>query len=233
MNQPFLLFQVQKIDSEIDNIDKRSTEIARLLANNQILLAAEMKLEEADRRLNLARKALKDIEDAVEKVQIKIQTSESSLYGGKIRVPKELQDLQNEIAALKKHLASQEDRQLEAILAMEESEKAFGEAGAELEKAKAEFANQTASLQGEKTTIEKKKERLLSERAAAVTPIEPEFMAIYDRFRKQKRGIAIAGVSEDSCSACGAGLTPAESQSARSNQKVVYCPQCGRMLYGG
>jgi predicted nucleic acid-binding Zn-ribbon protein len=233
MNQPFLLFQVQKIDTEIDLSDKRLSEIARLLSENQTVLIAEKQKDEADEQAEKAKKALKSIEDAVEKIQIKIQTSESSLYGGKIRLPKELQDLQNEIASLKKHLSAQEDLELEAIMALEQAEKDAVNAGLELEKARAEFASQTAALQGEKSTLEKKKERLLSERGAAISPIQAEFLTIYDRFRVQKRGVAIAGVSEDSCSACGAGLTPANLQAARSNQQIVYCPQCGRMLYGG
>ncbi len=233
MNQPFLLYQVQKIDTEIDLSEKRLTEISRLISDNQIVEAAEKNFSEANHRLAERKKALKSIEDAVEKTQIKMQNSESALYGGKIRLPKELQDLQNEIASLKRHLSSQEDDQLEAIIAMEEADREAARAGKALEKAREDFASQTVALQGEKSTLEKKKERLLSERAAAISPIQADFMAIYDRFRTQKRGIAIAGVTEDSCSACGAGLTPANLQAARSSSQIVYCPQCGRMLYGG
>ncbi|MHC1784817.1 MAG: zinc ribbon domain-containing protein [Anaerolineaceae bacterium] len=213
--------------------DKRLAEIARLLSENQIVLIAEKQKAEADKQAENAKKALKSIEDAVEKIQIKIQTSEASLYGGKIRLPKELQDLQNEITSLKKHLSSQEDLELEAIMALEQAEKDAAISSLELEKVKADFTGQTSALRGEKSALDKKKERLLSERGAAISPIQSDFLAIYDRFRVQKRGVAIAGVSEDSCSACGAGLTPANLQAARSNQQIVYCPQCGRMLYGG
>jgi predicted nucleic acid-binding Zn-ribbon protein len=233
MNQPFLLYQVQKIDTETDQSNKRLSEIERLLSENQVVVEAEKILDEANRLLAEKEKSLKKIEDAVEKTQIKMQNSEASLYGGKIRLPKELQDLQNEIVSLKKLLSSQEDQQLEAILLVEEAEKDAARASHELESARAAFATQTAALQGEKSSLIKNKERLLSERAAAISPIQPEFMSIYDRLRVQKRGIAIAGVSEDSCSACGAGLTPAGLQAARSSQQIVYCSQCGRMLYGG
>lgn len=233
MNQPFLLFQVQKIDSEIDNIEKRLAEINRLMAENQVVVNAENALAEADQEVVKTRKSLKAIEEAVEKTQIKIQSSESALYGGKIRLPKELQDLQNEIASLKKLLASQEDQQLEAIMVFEQAENDAEVAMKGLDSARADFASQNAALLGEKSNLEKKMDRLHAEREAAVSPIQPDFMDIYDRFRKQKRGVAIAGVSEDSCSACGAGLSPANLQAARSSQQIVYCPQCGRMLYGG
>lgn len=233
MNQSFHLFQIQKIDTEVDQINKRLLEIDQLLADNQIIKLAENALNDADIQLKSTKQILKNIEDVVEKIQIKIQMSESSLYGGKIRIPKELQDLQNEIASLKKHLLSQEDLQLEAIINVEQAEKGVQDASEDYKKAQAEFANQTSALQGEKSNLNKKKERLLSERSAAVSPILPDILAVYDRFRKQKRGIAVAGISEDSCSACGAGLTPADCQAARSNQQMVYCPQCGRILYGG
>jgi len=233
MNQPFLLYQVQKIDTEIDLAEKRLKEIEGLLSENSLVETAEKSFTAANQTLKDANRSLASAEDAVEKTQIKIQNSETSLYGGKIRLPKELQDLQNEVASLKKHLANQEDLQLEAILAVEEAENEAGRMKTALDQARADFAAQTASLQGEKSTLERKKERLVSERGAAVTPIQPDFMAIYDRFRVQKRGVAVAGVSEDSCSACGAGLTPANLQAARSNQQIVYCPGCGRLLYGG
>ncbi len=129
MNQPFLLFQVQKIDTEIDLINKRLLEISRLLSENQAVSAAEETLAQANLQLSEAKNRLKSIEDAVEKVQIKIQNSESALYGGKIRLPKELQDLQSEISSLKKHLSGQEDLELEAIMAVEDSDRLVATAG--------------------------------------------------------------------------------------------------------
>jgi uncharacterized protein len=72
-----------------------------------------------------------------------MQTSEASLYGGKIRNPKELQDLQVEIAALKRRTATLEDEQLEAMLAVEDAETQLTEANKNLNEVKATFCQPT------------------------------------------------------------------------------------------
>ena len=62
---------------------------------------------------------MKQSEAEVEKQRIKIEQTEASLYGGHVHNPKELQDLQKDVASLKRHLETLEERQLEAMLVVE------------------------------------------------------------------------------------------------------------------
>lgn len=60
-----------------------------------------MEASQAD--LHNTRHDLKTAEAEAEAQKIKIEQTEASLYGGSVHNPKELQDLQREVASLKKH----------------------------------------------------------------------------------------------------------------------------------
>ena len=71
-----------------------------------------------------AQQALRTIEEQGKEMRIKLETGNAKLYGGRITNPKELQDIQLDVAASKKRLATLEDKQLAAMIALEEAETA-------------------------------------------------------------------------------------------------------------
>jgi len=116
MSQAFNLYRLQKIDTQIDQINNRLAEINHILAADENLHKAEELSQNTKNQLFKMQQNLKQKEDEVQAHRIKIETNESSLYGGKVRNPKELQDLQMEIASLKKRLTILEDEQLDIML---------------------------------------------------------------------------------------------------------------------
>ncbi|GAJ13640.1 unnamed protein product, partial [marine sediment metagenome] len=122
MSQPFKLYRLQQIDSKINSTRSRLTEIEISLNDNSALQAAQHQAETASQSLQEAQEALQIAERNVQDLQIKIQQSEASLYGGKIKNPKELQDIQSEAASLNKYFTVLEERQLDAMLLVEEAE---------------------------------------------------------------------------------------------------------------
>ncbi len=233
MNQAFHLARLQKVDLQIDHLNNRLKEIDRQLKENTAVRDAEKTVHDAESETAKSRRLLKNAEDAVEAQRIKIETNESSLYGGKIRSPKELQDLQNDVASLKRYLSTLEDEQLNAMLALEERESFLKKASSALLAAQGLFISQNADLAGERAKINENLERLGGEREAALKPLTDESIAIYRRLRELKRGIAVALAEDGACTACGSELRPEEMQSARSPNTIIYCASCGRILYSG
>ena len=133
MSAPFKLYRLQQIDSQLDRVRLRLGEIESTLNSNAAVQAAEQTSDEAEQALDGTRKVLHRTEEDVGSQRLKIEQNESSLYGGKIRNPKELQDLQNDVAALKRYLNVLEDRQLDAMIAFEEAEDAAKSAQHQLE----------------------------------------------------------------------------------------------------
>jgi predicted nucleic acid-binding Zn-ribbon protein len=227
------LYRLQKIDSRRDLVSSRLAEIDKIMSENEILRQSRERSETAKHAHQEALRNLKMLEDAVQSQQIKIEENNAALYGGRIHNPKELQDLQNDITSLKKHLTTLEDQQLEAMIALESLEAQFNAAQDDLKAVIAQSISTNSTLVGEQTSLRKELDRLETEHQAVVASISPDSLKLYERLRQQKRGLAVTTAKDASCDACGATLTPAEWQVARSPGQMSYCPSCGRILYAG
>jgi predicted nucleic acid-binding Zn-ribbon protein len=225
------LYRLQQVDSQIDQIQARLEAIRRILENDAALRAATEGFAATEEKHREAERALKLSESEVEKQRIKIEQTESSLYGGKVQNPKELQDLQKDVASLKRHFQTLEERELEAMIAAEETEKDLQKAKADLERVRSNLKTQNQDLTSESETLRRNLERLSSERQAVVTDIAGQALGMYDQLRKQKRGLAITTIADNSCEACGTTLTASQQQTARSTSQLFHCPTCGRILY--
>jgi len=225
------LYRLQQVDSQIDQIQSRLKVIQQKIENDAELRAATEQLAASENRYKDAERTLKQSEAEVEKQSIKIEQTEASLYGGHVHNPKELQDLQKDVASLKRHLATLEERQLEAMLVVETTEKDWQNAKSVMERVQSSLGEQNRDLAQESTSLHKDLERLNSERQAVISDIAQQTMATYDQLRQQRRGIAVTILSDGSCAACGTTLTPSQQQTARSTSQLFYCPSCGRVLY--
>jgi predicted nucleic acid-binding Zn-ribbon protein len=225
------LYRLQQVDSRIDQIQARLKAIQQTLENDLELRSAMEHFEAAVSKHKDAERALKSSEAEVEKQRIKIEQTESSLYGGQVHNPKELQDLQKDIASLKRHLETLEERELECMLSVENLEKDLQAGKTDLEHVQSSSKEQNRDLAQEIETLQKELERLNSEHQAVVTDIATQVLNIYEQLRKQKRGIAVTTVTDSSCEACGTTITQSQRQSARSTSQLFHCPTCGRILY--
>jgi len=122
MNTTFNLFQLQKIDNESARIQNRLNEINHLLQDDSDIKSAVITYESAKKILHEAQVNLKSLEELIRAKRNKVEQSESSLYEGKIKNPKELQDLQKEIAAIKSSISTMEEEELELMLRIEAEE---------------------------------------------------------------------------------------------------------------
>ncbi len=225
------LYRLQQVDSQIDQIHARLKVIQETLQNDSMVRAASDEFAAAESRTRTAERTLKVTEADFEKQRLKIEQAEASLYGGKVHNPKELQDLQNDVASLKRHLATLENLELEAMMAYETAEKEFQTAKSNFEKAQASASDQYSDLTKESEALQKEIERLSSERKAVMSDLPQSSLQTYDQLRERKRGLAVAMLSDSACAACGTTLTPAQQQNARSTSQFFHCPTCGRILF--
>jgi uncharacterized protein len=225
------LYRLQQVDSQIDGIQSRQQWIRETLQNDVKLQAATQAFAAAENKHKETSRALKQTETEVETQRIKIEQTEASLYGGRVQNPKELQDLQKDVVSLKKHLETLEERELEAMVLVETAEQELQAAKSELEQTQTNVKEQNRDLSTENEALEKDLERLKHERNAILSDLEKSAITMYDQIRKQRRGIAVAAISDSACAACGTTLTLSMQQSARSTTQLFTCPTCGRILY--
>lgn len=225
------LYRLQQVDSQLDHAHARLKVIQQTLENDEELRRSTERCTEAENRFKEAERLLKQSEQEVEKQRIKIQQAEASLYGGHVHNPKELQDLQKDVASLKRHLETLEERELEAMELSEKTEEELTIAQAELERVKASRGEQFRGLTEESMALNRNIESFSSERLAVVQDLTAPAISSYEQLRKQRRGLAVTTLSDGACAACGTTLTASQQQNARSSSQLFHCPSCGRILY--
>jgi len=232
MSQVRNLFHLQQIDTQLDQARGRLAEIDAALSDNSAVRKASARLSKADDARTKARLALKRAEQDVQVQQEKIEKNQKALYGGSVRNPKELEDLQMESGALQRYLSVLEDRQLEAMIAFEEAEASHLAAEGKLDQVKKEAAAQNSDLSAEQDTLLVEVAQLEGQRSSAVEDVSPDLLATYEKLRKTRFGVAVTVLKDGSCAACGSVLTAAQAQEARSPSKITHCDTCGRILHG-
>ena len=233
MSRPFQLFRLQQLDSQIDGIHARLKDIDIAAADETELSECRGRAAQMAADLQQARQNLRNAEFETQQQRIKIEQTEATLYGGKVRNPKELKDLENEVAALKRYLSVLEDRQLDSMLAEEEAAKCQGKVAAELEAVTANQDRRLAALNQEKEKLGKDLARLEEERRVAAGSIPAEDLVVYEGLRQKRRGIAVAKVMDRACAACGSTLNAMLLNAAHSPSQLNLCDHCGRILYLG
>lgn len=116
------LYRLQQIDIQIDRLQARVQAIQDILDNDAELRLLNDQVLTVQAQHDQTEQALKQAEGNVHDQLIKIEQTQSSLYGEKSHSPKELQDLQNDLASLKRHLVVLEDLQIEAMITSEANE---------------------------------------------------------------------------------------------------------------
>lgn len=231
MSQVRLLANLQTLDTQLDNIRNRLKEIDAALNDHRAVRQAASRAEKAAAALTAARLALTRAEQEVQAQQDKTTRNQQALYGGG-KSPKQLEELQMESGALARHLETLEERQLEALIAFEEAEAADQAARENLERTKTQAAADNQDLSGEQQQLLTEQAALEDQRQAAVSGIPADVLSEYERLRKARLGLAVAPVKDGACAACGALLTAAQAQAARSPSKITNCEVCGRIIHG-
>ncbi len=224
-----LLYQLQELDSEIEQKEAQLASKTALLGNRDLPDAAQQKLTSEQKRLEELKKARHDAEWQVEDVGNKIKDAEGQLYGGKVTNPKELSNLQHEINNLKTRNSELQDKALGTIDATEAAEKSAARVSAEYKTIEEDWKHQQEKLATEIEQLKSELAELKPEREEIAGQVEAPVLALYDKIRRQKKP-AVARVEQGICRACRISLSASAIQRARSGQPVQ-CGTCGRILY--
>lgn len=227
------LYRLQELDLERDRLNGRLDEIRRILEDSGELERLKSEATVREENSEAARAKARQAQHEVEDQRLKIQKTEQALYGGQVRNPKELEDLQMEAESLKRHLETLEDRYLEAMITQDEAEAAHSDAAEALDLFEAELVAINSELIDEQKMIDQRLSDLSAEREVAFASVSEDDLQLYERLRARNRGVAVAGLNGDSCAACGLTLSASSRQLVRTSGDLQHCSQCGRILYGG
>ena len=231
MSNALTLYRLQQVDSRLDQIQARLQGIQTALQDSAEFKAARERLEESQANLRNVERALKQAEIDALAQRIKLEQAEASLYGGSIKNPKELKDLEKDVDSLKRRLRELEDVQLEVMMEIESAREGIQKMQDGYNIVHGQVISQNAVLQTEQDSLQKEREQAQAKRLATISGIDAPSLSLYESLREKRRVVAVAAVSDNSCEVCGASMPPGHAQSVRISNQLVHCPMCGRILY--
>ena len=191
MRSVVLLAQLNEIDLAVDAHKARLAEIAEAAREPAALVEARRGLARAESDLAHCRAVQTELEAAQKAVVEKLGRAETRLYGGGVRNPKELEDLQLDAAQLRRQLSQAEDNLLEALICAETATQAQVEQTALLERLTAEHGRKHAALRAEHAQIKAKLAAELAQQAATRQAVPAPLLTTYDTLRPRRGGRAV------------------------------------------
>ena len=227
------LYELQKIDSQIDEINKVKGELPLEVQDLEDELAGlKTRIENINNEVEEFNTLTKQRKREID--QAKIQISHYKEQQNNVRnnreydaITKEIeyQELEIELAEkrLKEYAAGIKNKKAqlesaEAVVADRDMD--LSAKKAELESIEAETADQVAALQAK---AEKAKGK-----------IDERLLVAYNRIRRSVRnGLAVVSVKRDACGGCFNRIPPQRQVDVRQGKKLIVCEYCGRILVAG
>lgn len=173
-----------------------------------------------------------DIELKQKGMEDKIQRFEKDLFGGGLKSPREIENLQKEIEMLKRHRGDLDERLMELwelVPPAKEEARALEE---QLQTKKAELVAHRQNVVKLKEKLEADFKLRTAERPGALQGIPKLMLERYERSRETHGGIAMTRIvgRPSSCEMCGT-LLPERLIEGAKEERLVECESCHRILY--
>lgn len=224
------LYALQEIDLALDRARARLADIEAELGESEELVEARRRAEEKRQVVAALRSQQADLEWAVDEVRAKASEVEKKLYGGSVRNPKELEDLQADLSSLQAQIRKREDALLALLVELEEAEAPFREAASTYSDLEARWREAQQALEVEKGEIEPEVERLQEKQAKQSDGIDRAALNLYRLLRERRGGQTVAKVERGMCQGCRITLPMSVLQKARAGLGLVQCVSCERIL---
>lgn len=225
-----LLTSLQTIDLALDADRRAFAENKQAMQPSPELQKQAKRVKETEARLAHWRKERRGRDEKMAELSAKITGLEKQLYGGRIKDVREQVAMQQNVEALKRHLATLEESSLEAMLEQEEAEKNAAEAQETFAAMKQAWLDRKAALEKEQQALVEHARGLKAKREQVVTALPESEVKRYEALRKKLGGLAVVKLQGRSCGGCGASLPTAVVQKVHEGQ-MVKCPICGRLIH--
>lgn len=224
------LLALQEADEEIVRLERELASLDPGEEQAAIAQASAMELAAGRERLHSLDRDLIDSELQMKACEQKKREYEEKMYGGLVRNPKELEDMQREVEMLSRQIDALEDK----VLTLMEEVEAQRALVARLEKAEGEAQEGAQKVRSE---YESASERLRRELAAAhelrqqrAQQVPPDMLHRYDELRAKKGGVAVVKVDSSVCRGCRVALPADMIRFMKKQDRLISCENCGRIL---
>lgn len=225
------LSKLNKIDHAILEIRKRAAALdpGKTIQGQIDKLTADFNAKNDDAKKLQAE--LTDLELQQKNIGDKIKKIDKELYGGKVVNPREVENFEKEIEALKKQRSNLDERIMELWELGPPAKKLAEDVQAQIDEKKNELGEYQKKVVVFRKQLEDEFKRLSALRPEAVKEVPPALLARYEAIKQKYGGIGMAEVVKgNSCGECGT-LLPEKLVEGAKEGRVVTCESCHRILY--
>ena len=231
MNLSLSLFRLQTLFTRRAVIRRRLEQIEITLAEEETVKTADQARQGAAQSYEIAQKQQSEHQVLMDERRLKKDLTHAQLFGGKVRSPKELQELELEEKNLTELLARMEDEMMTQMASSDQAKSDLETALSTHQAAIDLKATNSSLLISERTRLKEELGPLGAQLKSLAQEIPADVFNDFQNLLRVKKGRAVAEVFDGSCQACGMDLTPADLQLVKSFPKPIRCKNCGRMLF--
>jgi hypothetical protein len=229
MSRASALLSLQQIDDRLATLASESavTE-ASLRGDPELdrLRAAEASAHEQHRTLGSSAK-LAELEAA--SLQGRIRELDRRLYGGTVRNPAELMEMQRELDVMRAKLSTAEDDALGRMEDVDVSMVSLQNASAAVAARDAQRTAAMEPLRARLATLNAEHDVLNAERDALRADTDPGDLSLYARIAAHRRP-AVTGLAGEFCAGCHMPVSNEERRAVRTGTGLTQCANCDRIL---
>ena len=229
-----LLIELQLIDSQITQAKVKLAGIPEI----EQIAAIHSRLENTAVELNVVETELADVSIELRRSELDVEQVEGRMKKDDVRLnsgtasPKELEQLQHELATLGKRKADLEDGELEILIKYDGVKFRVDELLNDqigLKKLELEL---NVRLENSKTEIDASLRELQAARAALAPQIDVALIAVYDKIRLSAHGVGAALLIGNKCDGCHLSINAVELERIKGleGDEVIRCEECRRIL---
>jgi hypothetical protein len=228
------LLDLQAVDLTLDQLAKRRSDLPEI-AELEALAAEHMKIRDAEVTVtteiaDLEREQRRADAD-VEQVRQRKDRDKRRLDTGQVSSPKELENLQSEIASLERRQDVLEEAELEIMERLEQATRRSAQLAVDRE----EIGRRAQEVQRARgaawADIDSSEESARREREAVVADVPDDLLALYDKIRADRGGVGAVEIRQRRCEGCRITIDPADLARIRAAapDAVVRCEECRRI----
>ncbi|MFM7662644.1 MAG: zinc ribbon domain-containing protein [Bacteroidota bacterium] len=224
------LFQLQKIDSEIDKLRTVRGELPLEVQDLEDEVAGlQTRISNLEEEVGLLETEISDRKNASKDSETAI--SKYKEQQNNVRNNREYESLSKEIEFQELEIKLHDKKSKEAKFKIESKQEILTESKTRFELRTSDLVSKKSELDLIISETQVDEDKLLKSSENAKKNIEERLLTAYERLRKNaKNGLAVVPVNRDSCGGCFNKIPAQRQLDIEMKKKIIVCEHCGRIL---
>jgi len=224
------LIRLQQIETFSDSARRRIADLPdRVRAFDARLSTAREAVDAARARLSGNQLARRGLDRELAAVQGRLAKFKDQLM--EVKTNREYQAMQKEIEVAQTEVRRTEDRILERMIEADEIDQDIKTAAAAAAAEQAAVRDERGRLEKEVAALERELDSVSAARQALMAELPAGVLALFEHVSKGRRGVAVAEARDGHCTMCNVRLRPQVFNDIRTNESIIQCDSCQRILY--